>query len=423
MTIKIKGNISDFTIIDLFWRFLYLLPAADAINGILVRQQSTRGVGTIFHAIITVLAICIIIIENIRYNTISKMFIVCVFSIIVSALFTIFFGNNISTISFERIVKFLVTIFLLYTFDFLFKNNRISKDQAVNMMDFQFRSVILITFFADLAGISNHTYTNMGNIGLFAGSNEPNIIFMIAITYFTWKLKNRNSFTEVIFYVLGILCMIMTESKSGVVIAAIYALILFLIILNKIFNIKNRFRNLMLALVTVIGASGVMLRYYKKISSTFLARQTYLQQNLGDVNSASYLSSGRISRINSLIVQPLEQDFSGGFFGILKGLQRLIVGSGISNQYSETMEMDYFDVYLYGGLVWLFAFVALSVYIFKKVIKIQTSKSVIFGLFIVFIASFFVGHAWNGGYSGLYFAMICAFLMNYDSKNRRNENE
>ena len=98
---------------------------------------------------------------------------------------------------------------------------------------------------------------------------------------------------------------------------------------------------------------------------------------------------------------------------MVKRYKKTVFGIGATGEFIGTViEMDYFDILRYGGIVWIVCFFVLTQYVLTRAYNRLNSKIVFFAFVIIFIESFFIGHVWNGGNSGIFFAMLCIFMSN-----------
>lgn len=402
-----KRKLNIYTI---FWILLYLTPIFDSINGIMINKKNISGIGSLFHFVITICAI-IIYLKNLRNSRYFKGFCWGILSILIGTSITLFLGQQITTIAFERVLKIVTTAILILTFKELIHDNKVSKDQVMQMVLYQCTMVLMITFIADITGLCNYAYRdNRGRIGFYAGSNEPTNIFIIINALLLWVIHNKPRIKYFVLFGLGEICIVLTESKSGMVNSIILALLLLYSLLFEAQTRKQKRKKhsyILLIVPFVIIALGFA---YRKSIDSFRIRQSYISSALGQSGKMNYLSSGRITRFDTLLVQPIDKLVSSGWLGTIVSLLQLIFGLGMSGDYGSTFEMDYLDMFYLGGFIWLALSIALSYSLIKSAWKNYRAWSIRISFLLIFVVSFFVGHVWNGGNSGLYFAFMCAIL-------------
>lgn len=396
-------------LVDLLYISLVLLPVFDAINGFLINQKNIYGVGSLYHLFVTILCIIYLLRTKLKNNVYFKILLICSSSILVSIFLNLILGEKIQSDSIDRIFKMITTVFYFYFFYILQKKEN-KKNDFLLLIQRQIFLIYIITLLADLTGICNFAYTNSGRIGLYAGSNEPTIIFTITQVFLLWFITNRTKLSDLILFLIGEVCIVLTESKSGIVVSLIL-FIFFLIILKGKKDISKSFKILAIFPIVFVGIIIGIQFVIPLIKNSFVARQSFLFEAWSSKEGTlAYISSGRIPRIESFILQSLADYFNfNPFIGVIK----TVFGIGATGEFIGTViEMDYFDILRYGGIVWIVCFFVLTQYVLTRAYNRLNSKIVFFAFVIIFIESFFIGHVWNGGNSGIFFAMLCIFMSN-----------
>lgn len=402
---------------DIVLLFVTLLPFADAINGYAIDKLRLYGIGEAYHAILFGLGLFYLLRKRVRKNNYTRTLLICVFSFAIQICTTLIFGEEITSIALGRAIKILATVSFIAIFEKMTKST--TEKEFENIVLWQCKSIIVITLISDFSGICNYTYTDRGRIGLYAGSNEPTLIFSIIVIFLLWFIIRSKRTEYLIWFALGELCLILTESKSAIAIAVIFGIFLISVYLKELMG-KNRTKALaLLVLAIIIGIIGI--QYFKsKVLDSFLFRQQYISSRLGEVNYLNYLTSGRITRFDRLIWNPFstiinKYPLTGPVIVFIK----CIFGFGLSGIMTSTFEMDYFDMFVYGGLVWLILLTKETIIIGKQVFRIQKKKILQFSYLLIIFASFFVGHLWTGGNSGIYFSLLAVFLSNYSAEQKK----
>ena len=196
-------------LVDLLYISLVLLPVFDAINGFLINQKNIYGVGSLYHLFVTILCIIYLLRTKLKNNVYFKILLICSSSILVSIFLNLILGEKIQSDSIDRIFKMITTVFYFYFFYILQKKEN-KKNDFLLLIQRQIFLIYIITLLADLTGICNFAYTNSGRIGLYAGSNEPTIIFTITQVFLLWFITNRTKLSDLILFLIGEVCIVLT---------------------------------------------------------------------------------------------------------------------------------------------------------------------------------------------------------------------
>lgn len=410
--------------VDILIKLLYLLPFFDAINGFMVRRYSFYGVGSYFHLLLLLITGFIIVSsKKIVAGKFEKLTGLLIFGFVVSMLIAELSGELITSISIERIEKIICTAVFISCFTRMAICEKIKSDSFRKLIEYQCTVIPLITIFSDLTGLYNSSYTtsNNGRIGFYTNLNEATLVMLIIMLFLVKKMTEKIKAKDVACFICSLGCLILTESKTGVVIGILFVL-LFLtrqFWVNLVLTHKLKKRSLLYMGVGLPVGIIVLIKSYKTMINSFMRRQVHMYNSFSGNGMLSFLTSGRIERIQLLILNPLGEYFVRN---PLVGLIRMFFGFGLANDYYATMEMDFFDCILYGGLFVGLIWFMYNVYIWKYIKSGQNNKLIVIYVTIIMLASVFMGHIWTGGVCGIYFALMIAYLGFSTERDKRRAN-
>lgn len=392
---------------NLIFLAFFLLPIFDSINGYFVRIKGFYGIGSAYHLfLMLVLVIVAYFKRTIKFGFLEKITCTLVFCLLDSILINSFF-HPIESITIERIEKIICTFLSISSLYRIVTSELISKKVFKKVIDMQLFLVPTITLMADLSGIGNYTYqaAKVGKIGFYTGSNEPVAVLTIIAGILFIELKNSFNVKKLFLFLESILCLILVQSKLGYLIAAILLCSSTFVLISRLIK-YGRIKPLYLIVGTVIMIVGIAVgkNMFVNTIESFLARQAYLKENLGGSGLLNYISSGRTTRFESLLTPIFEGN-------PLYVLLKLIFGQGARFTYNETFEMDYFDAFLYGGIVVLGCFATVTFKVLNITRKKKKDVIVLEVLFLTFLFSFVGGHVWTGGVSGIYLALLVVYCV------------
>lgn len=399
------------TIINLIF---FALPIVDSINGYMVRTRGYYGVGSIYHLFFVIIILLLAYGKRrIKIGNYEKIVLILVLGAFVSVL-----GNSmfyeIQSISIERIEKIICTFLSIAALMTMLKNRIITREIIENIVRIQCVMVPSITLIADLLDIANHTYqtSEVGKIGFYTGSNEPVAVLTMLGGIMLVELSEKIELWKLFVFFETLVCLIFVQSKLGYLMTAILlvsCLIIFLQRLIKRGKIKPSHLFIGLIIITVGIFAGKEI--LQQTIDSFLQRQAYQKKYLGAYGFIHYISSGRTLRIQTLF-KPL---FEGNIIYIIF---KLVLGQGARFGYSEILEMDYFDVFLYGGILMLVCTILVTFMIFKNHEK--NNRALFEVMILILIYSFVGGHVWTGGVAGIYLALLVVYSKAKNNQSKRD---
>lgn len=388
----------------------YLLPLIDVLNGILVRRIGFYGAGSVGHLIILICLFIFIYGREAKIGFFEKISLSLTCTFMISIFTNCILTGMPEAITLERIGKILCCVYLIAIINRMVTSSILSEKQFYILINYQCVVVSLCSLLGNLTGIGNFTYSSAqtGRIGFYTGTNEPVAIFTIlACISLRQLLKQFHLKTFILFLCLE-LCLLFVQSKMSYFMFSALAFVLvsfYVVRIIKRHRIKVKY--LLILCPVLYGCILFAKKIFSKTIENFLSRQTYQYNHFESSGLLAYLSSGRTTRFTSLLL-PM---FEGKPFEIFCSI---LFGRGANLTYGQTFEMDYLDVFLYGGIIAFIIFVLLTYRIIQLIIKRNRSFLDIIQICLVLVFSFFAGHVWVGGVSGIYFALMAGFYMNFN---------
>jgi hypothetical protein len=393
---------------------LYLLPFIDMLNGYFIRNYNISGVGATYHLILVLTFIVSAYGKKcIKIGKFEKccisLLLVFIFSEIVNSIII----GDFQAISLERVEKIVSTALTVTCLNRLVETKYISKQRIDNLLNYISIIVSVVSMFANLTGLGNYTYdvAQLGRTGFFTGSNEPIAIYIILNTFLVYKFYISQKISYLLVSLVFEIDLIFAQSKSAYLYSAVFAVLLIGMVVNNAIKkgkIKKSF--LLIGLPGLIAGIIAGKKLLLDTLADFWSRQTYIKNNYRDTGFLNYISSGRIGRVYSLIGSVFNQNV-----GIM--IFQFLFGQGLNFKYSEILEIDVLDVFLYGGLIGSLIVMILMISFFNIIRKASLFASLL--TLIIYLFSFTAGHIWTGGISGTYFALVIVYYMYINGKETR----
>lgn len=399
-----KFKISRENINEKFIIYLMMLtPFIDLLNGLFEYIFKINiSPGVVIRSGILVIIIYIYIMQK-RSNILKIIGIVALF--LVQILF-LSFNNDINIyaeISF--ISKIYYNIFLIFIIGRLFRESNIDYEVYVD----KFISVSLIItislIITKVLGIGISAYGDAGGYkGLYMGLNDLTAVLVITFPFILYRLSTANNKIKYSIYATFVgVNIVSVGTKTSLVILTVIIMFFVYQIMFK----QRKFINIIVVLISIVVFFIVFEKYFwETYSSTILVRQKYFMENQ---NFITFLVSGR----NATLITAMEH-WNSGLFNILFGLGftkgsefigSFLLGHGM-------IEMDFFDILYFYGLIFLLIVAIPLVNIFLKSIKnIFKAKKLLYKIIclvyiLVIIISFLGGHVLLSPLAGIYFAVI-----------------
>ncbi|WLF68999.1 O-antigen ligase family protein [Clostridium septicum] len=392
-------------------KFIYFLmiitPFIDLLNGLFTFVfKIDISPGIIIRTGILV-AIIIFYIKQEAGNFMKFIFIISLFLIQM-----LFIGFNSEVNILQEVLfisKIYYNMFLIFSIDYLFKNEVIVYDKCIEKMITVSIIVAASLIITKILGIGINSYGEAGGYkGLYIGTNDLTAVLIMTFPFIIYRLSTAHrKFKYIISSIIVGVNIIMIGTKTSVI---VFAVIIVFYIYN-IFLKEKDVKNIIFVGVLIFIFAMIFRKYlWEAYSSTILVRQKYF---LSQQNLVTYLLSGR----NFTLMNAMK------YWG--ENIQNIILGLGFTNGSNiigsfltghGMIEMDFFDIlYFYGVGLFTVIAIPLTKRFFKAIVLVFKSKKLLFKTIsliyiIIFCTSFFGGHILLSPLSGIYFAIIYGML-------------
>ena len=396
------------------------LPFADMINGFLIRQKGIKGLGSGYHLLVLILLFFVWLKKGkIRINT---FFIVnCVFLsfAFLSFWLNMMWGASFTSIGIERESKIISTLALVLFFDSFLQDGVLSLSELKKILNYQTWIVGVGVFLCDFLGIYNAAYTGgHGRMGLYSNMNEISIILAASLFFQIRTIQKRLKINTIILVLILITDLLLIQSKFSLGCIALFLLYVSFLFLSRISKVVP-LKNIVIVSIIIISTIGLLFLFksqIKHIFQSFFERLIFLKNVYGGSGvSIDYLSSGRTTRFDILVVEPIKNIFSNN---PIRGITIFLIGKGFTGSMIDTFEMDIFDLFLFNGVIGVVAYFWVNIHYILQIKKNKTISKCIY-VYCIIAASILVGHVWLGGVCGIYYAMFCTFAK-FDNKSNNN---
>lgn len=392
------------------WLFL-ALPFIDAANGFFIRNYNIYGIGSYYHLFAICVLFCITYFKKrIRLDKIEIYTAALIFLLVMSSIGNMAFIGSFASISLERVEKIICTALFICILYRLRRNAVLSLADIESIIRDQCFLVPVITLIANITRLGNVTYqiSQSGRIGFYTGSNEPIAIFIIIGILLIFRLEKEYKTIELGLFLVNEVNLVFVQSKASYASAVYLGLMLFIVLFRMRKPTKGiQMRYIVIGIPVIILGVYLIYNLFLNTISSFIVRQSWLQDHYLESGLVDYLTSGRTTRFASLFGGIKNRDPLIQIFQVL-------FGQGLNFEYSEIFEMDLLDVILYGGVVSALLIVIISYHIIKLSYSQTKNKLIVISIVFLFIFSFFAGHLWTGGASGIYLGLFSAYLMTYE---------
>lgn len=378
---------------------LSLLPIVDSINGVLI-YTNMPSVGSLYK--VCVMGIMLIMILS-NGKGISKQFgiiLVAIIYIFMSIFINYVIGNG-GIISIDYPIKLIINIILFYVLLQNIKNKHINGNTIYKILNNNVYVIILCIVVPYLLGMGYTIYAgNLGYKGFYYSQNELNAILIILLFFALHKLSKKIKLWSII-QVIGILICILLMSTKSSLIAIIIGIGIFAFEYMRKENARKKIVLLGMISVGTLLVSGFIIR---KIMD-MITRQNSLH-SIYKGSLLATLTSGRIFRLEKAWEQLIESD---------NFIINMFIGNGFFSKC--LVEMDFFDIFFYLGIIGVFFVFAFLMYVIikgKKASKNDKNFIIITGLFVIIAFAFLTGHVLFMSSSGWYFVLYCIYIMTYD---------
>lgn len=307
-------------------------------------------------------------------------------------------------------VKLLFPILIIVALKSVIDNKKVSR-RVIDKI-FQIYSILVpLTLIVPLLlGVGFSSYELGGGYkGFYYSNNEINVVLICTFIYCVANLFQNRNRKNLILTLINLFALLLIGSKTSIIVF-VTVLMVYLIKIMK----KNPKKGIKCFGIGVL-ASLVVGFLFKDFLIDMFARMHYYYISFKNSGGTflDFLTSGRSDRI----IPAFEKNVVNARFGILNFLFGIGRYSQIDNYNLATlMEMDFFDVFNWYGIIVAVSVMYFYCFIFYKA-RFDKSK---FGFKLMFILitlfSFIAGHVWFSALAGSALALVCVALLNEGEK-------
>lgn len=400
-----------------------ILPFIDSLNGIFIKNDMF-SIGSLYKVFLIVYLIFLLakkgdILKIISGSKYVLFFIVYIF---LSVLINLFLLQS-HLISYSYPFKLIFNVIFMYILYSCLKNQIINRELLDRIFSNNVIFIIICIFIPYIFGLGNTIYSgNIGYKGFYFSQNELSAILIILLFYSLYKLCNDYSIISFLKFLGVLFCIVIMSSKTSMLVALIAIIVLCInfiftkknYILNTIHKFKNiNFKRKFLIILIILFIFVICFYFLSRPIFGFLSRQTSLITNYKGSILAT-ITSGRIYYVNDAIKQLINSPYY---------ILNILIGNGFISNF--LVEMDFFDIFFYTGLIGVLILVWFIQWIFKKSTYMflkDKSFSLIIGFILLLCFSFVAGHILFMSTSGIYACLYCAFLLSNEYFKEENKN-
>lgn len=391
-------KIKDLPINKIILILFSVLPIIDSINGILV-TNGLFSIGTVYKAVV----LGLLILFSFAKKNISRT--LAFGGLIVVAYIALSVGLNVLLFS-GRLLDASYPIKLMFNALFLAlllncaRAELISGKTIYTILNYNAWLMIAVILTPYILGTGYTIYTGgIGYKGFFYSQNELSISLLILFYFCLYKLSRRFSGIQ-LGQVLGIaICVLLMSNKTSIIGVAA-GVVLFMV--EFLIRCKSKYKWLIFVPITV--ALLLAKDFLYDLIADFVKRQSHLHE-LYDGSLLDTLVSGRSFKLESAW-----QQLIGGSAPLL----RFLIGNGFCS--TVLVEMDFFDLFFYLGLIGVASLTAVLVWFFVKSRKNFKADGTLMrpvGYLMTMGFAFLAGHTLFMATSGCYFVLFLCFCLMY----------
>lgn len=393
-----------YTLSDLFFIALLILPFMDTLNGLLNNGGNGGWIslGIIYRSLF--LFICISLLVHSGVSRRSQIVFVALAACIVLPHFFDFFYNeaagSATTFSSAWLKGILpiVCIEAFYSYSRKMGKHFFSVEKLFRAWSLLFPLCVFVPL---VFGLGFTTHGNAaGYKGFFFSQNDLGFVLVGLFAYTMYRLTTKMTLYDVLCGMLLLASALILGLKSCYMLVLLIAA--YYLVSSKSIDLTKKIAFLLAFLLIL---STIFIVFSDKLEQIF-ARWEYMFQLLGD--PITFASSGRVDRI------PTAANFLDSTYG---NSSWLIFGSGF--EYTEAIErykiveIDLADIFFNYGIVGSLFYVIYYGYVFIESQRKERSVSYLrIDFIIAILMAMSAGHVlFNSSLSGMMFATICIGLM------------
>jgi hypothetical protein len=393
-------------------RILYFLicvtPFIDLLNGLVffvLKIDLPLSPGQVIRSFLFVIMLYLILKRNPKYFLFIISFVALFCLCILMQQFWVF---NVGLQDFVIAFKYIFTFASIYFF--LAYADTLDREKVIKSLILASTSIATIVVVLGLSGVGLATYgTGEGQKGLFKANNDITAVLSMIIPFIVYRLSINYSSAKLVILFMNVLGIVFVGSKTGMGMAVIMVGIYCLVVLFKQ-NTISRIKIIGLCSVVVFAVYSFCRDAICSAVTNIVTRQTYFFNNL---DLPTYLLSGRNIGAMASLKALSNSNIIVNFFGVgyINGLNVLLPNFG-----GITIEMDYFELYYFYGIIIATIYAAVIIRFLYKVTKqmFRMRNIYTFMLGISFygstLISFFGGHVLSSAIAGTIYGVIISLV-------------
>ena len=372
-------NLSCINYVIYIGLLFYLL--IDTIAGILI-SKGLPNIGLLFKGFLIFLMIFSIAAKKKSYP------------IIISFLFSLLSMYAIywCIIDLKHFAKCFTNLFKIFSIIivFMYCKNELTDDDISVIFKVNY-CIFVLNIILGALGFGNTSYQyngeTVGTNGFFYAGNEVTYTFICLLFFITYAYKGKKT----LFYLFNLFLSFLIGTKTGMLV------VLLVLFSDMYFSTTNKMKKRMIVfsfiLFIILIYFFIKLVLYNNILVQMIIFK-FKQNSKAGHSILNALLSGRIERI------PMIDDIYNSSWTVVKSL----FGLGYIEINKHTLEMDFFEMFYYYGIVGLFILLLFYLYLIVNAYIRQDKKQIVFIIITIFV-SFFVGHVTYSVMGGVFFCL------------------
>lgn len=401
----------------IFYLLFVLSLIFDNVNGVLLQNNIIFpiSVGQLYR-IFSILIMFTTIFMMYKNKIKNYPKILCLFLILVILTFIYFFQHkSISGWSqdFLYATKLFFPVLIIICLHELYKKNLISIHVIEKIMKTYSILAPLSLIIPSIFGVDFGSYNLGGTKGFYVSNNEINIVLICTFIFSIHTFFNKKNIKNFIIFILNTIGLFIITSKTSL---AILAFVTLYYILK---NINSR-KDIFIYLVGIISVILIFSVVFQDMIFETIARLKYFYNDLTlEGTIIDFIMSTRNRRVIPALNEVI---FNGTVVGIING----IIGIGryqqvIPNKLSTLMELDFFDTWLWFGLIVAIIILIYYISILWKTRKLKDVVPYRMMYFLILLFSLTAGHVWYSPLAGTMLGLSGCYLLFKKDKRETEE--
>ena len=375
-----------------------VLPIIDSLNGMFIVEGVWSSLGTIYKmAIVFVLFVIVLV-----YERFSIRFLLLLMSTVFYVVFSVVLNMmlGVTKVSYDHSIKLVFNILIMILLLQLCKIDVIEGKTFFRIFDNSVSLMIICMLVPYVLGVGYTIYSSgIGYKGFFYSQNELNAVLIMLFGFCLYKNICKITVYSSIQLLAIMVCVLLMSSKSSMLACCLGLAIFVFEYLRRKGN-RHKIAIIVSSMLIVLCGMGFVLAQIQG----FFDRQSSLYKTYNSDIIAT-ITSGR-----TIFLEVAFDDFIHE-----KNMPiRLLLGNGFESKH--LVEMDFFDIFFYLGLIGLcLLLIGLVVVFFKSRKNVIKDRTIIryFNYFLILGFAFLTGHVIFMATAGCYFVLLCCFNMKY----------